>query len=1003
MVAILLLADAWALMQIALLTAPWRTVGIRTIALAFCAGFGVTAPLVLFIQWAWVNAYQDITGTWSFVMFFPGQLVETAGYTVDPFLEEIGKLLPLILLMVLPRTKYRLGLSDSLVLGAALGAGFGFAEQTMRITEWVPERGLSWSSFNQAWTVPFFLSTLYIPGPLKILTSWIPNATQWHSLPSFEWLGTQLELTDFHRHLVWSAVAGLGVGVLFRVRSRLRWLGALLWLWAGFDHVFVNFVLSSQKIYGFFAVAAVFSALTGFGQWATLALAVGIAVACLYDAKTQQRALREAPELWLAEEKQLGFPFGSILAFLKRPPRLWGAIIRFMRERNNWAYAQRYLAESPPQLHFRQELSRIQEQLCTGASQGSETTKTKPSLSAILVPLVSLGVGFFYFFALSTITDKNLVKTIRYIVFLPAIILLIICLIRSFIYLFYFHKTWSSLSETALGDRVAALAFLGLLLYSSIFSTVLVLIRVPGGLEQDLIRFHILNAAKESDIIDTILFILAIISLPLIFIPVPAAITLAVTLPNFIYTAFYVITGQQIILTNRGELKLKPVSETEREQGFIDLFLDTIQIGRVLKSTRITRFLGRFLNRNSRMRQLGGMSQQEGSKGLDKFDWASLVYDTYLLIYNFPSRFNNLVSLVYDLALRIHNAVKSLASRMPKSFSSPNPPDLSPTPTPETPPNSSGLPEQRLSPPPKRRPSPPPEPEPPGPPEPEPPSSAEPQPPQSPKPEPPQPPEPEPPSPPEPEPPQPPEPEPPGPPEPEPPQPPEPEPPQPPEPEPPQPPEPEPPGPPEPEPPQPPEPEPPQPPEPEPPGPPEPEPPQPPEPEPPGPPELVDLLSRAEQLSNDGETLLEQNRLAEANNALNQALDLYQQALQRATQEHNPVGQARAWTGIGRTLLLLGRLEEARPALETALNMHRQLAIRGEPLVRLLALVIEARQNPEAVSDLALEAISETQTLPQENQISLFKLLEGRFRKLGLVEWAERCLAHYQRLLLGGL
>jgi hypothetical protein len=995
MVAILLLADAWALMQIALLTAPWRTVGIRTIALAFCAGFGVTAPLVLFIQWAWVNAYQDITGTWSFVMFFPGQLVETAGYTVDPFLEEIGKLLPLILLMVLPRTKYRLGLSDSLVLGAALGAGFGFAEQTMRITEWVPERGLSWSSFNQAWTVPFFLSTLYIPGPLKILTSWIPNATQWHSLPSFEWLGTQLELTDFHRHLVWSAVAGLGVGVLFRVRSRLRWLGALLWLWAGFDHVFVNFVLSSQKIYGFFAVAAVFSALTGFGQWATLALAVGIAVACLYDAKTQQRALREAPELWLAEEKQLGFPFGSILAFLKRPPRLWGAIIRFMRERNNWAYAQRYLAESPPQLHFRQELSRIQEQLCTGASQGSETTKTKPSLSAILVPLVSLGVGFFYFFALSTITDKNLVKTIRYIVFLPAIILLIICLIRSFIYLFYFHKNWASLSQTALGGRVVALTFLGLLLYSSTSSAVLVLIRVPGGLEQDLIRFHILNAAKESDIIDTILFILAIISLPLIFIPVPAAITLAVTLPNFIYTAFYFITGQQIILTNRGELKLKPVSETERGQGFIDLFLDTIQIGRVLKSTRITRFLRRFPNRNSRMRQLGGMSQQEGSKGLDQFDWASLAYDTYLLIYNFPSRFNNLVSLVYDLALRIHNAVKSFASRTPKSFSSPNPPDLSPTPTPETPPNSSGLPEQRLSPPPKRRPSPPPEPEPPGPPEPEPPSSAEPRPPQSPKPEPPQPPEPEPPSPPEPEPPQPPEPEPPSPPEPEPPQPPEPEPPSPPEPEPPQPPEPEPPGPPKPEPPQPPEPEPP--------GPPEPEPPQPPEPEPPGPPELVDLLSRAEQLSNDGETLLEQNRLAEANNALNQALDLYQQALQRATQEHNPVGQARAWTGIGRTLLLLGRLEEARPALETALNMHRQLAIRGEPLVRLLALVIEARQNPEAVSDLALEAISETQTLPQENQISLFKLLEGRFRKLGLVEWAERCLAHYQRLLLGGL
>jgi hypothetical protein len=901
MVAILLLAHAWALMQIALLTAPWRTVGIRTIALAFCAGFGVTAPLVLFIQWAWVNAYQDITGTWSFVMFFPGQLVETAGYTVDPFLEEIGKLLPLILLMILPRTRYRFGLSDSLVLGAALGAGFGFAEETMRITEWIPERGLSWSRFDQAWTVPFFLSTLYIPGPLKILTSWIPNATQWDSLPSFEWLGTQLELTDFHRHLVWSAVAGLGVGILFRVRSRLRWLGALLWLWAGFDHVFVNFVLSSQKIHGFFAVAAVFSALTGFGQWATLALAVGIAVACLYDAKTQQRALREAPELWLAEEKQLGFPFGSILAFLKRPPRLWGAIIRFMRERNNWAYAQRYLAESPPQLHFRQELSRIQEQLCTGASQGSETTKTKPSLSAILVPLVSLGVGFFYLFALSTITDKNLVKTIRYIVFLPAIILLIICLIRSFIYLFYFHKNWASLSQTALGGRVVALTFLGLLLYSSTSSAVLVLTRVPGGVEQDLIQFHILNAAGEFDILDAILKYLTIISIVLTivslfgFISVPAVITLSITLPGFFYTSFYVITGQKIILTSRGSLKLEPVSAFERFiKGPVGLLLDTFGIGRALKATRIGRVFRRFRK----------VPRQEGKEEFDGLDLASLVYNT--------------------LSLEPESSELS-PRRLPESPR---------TPKPFSPPNLSELP-STLS----HKPPPAPSPNPPGPPEPEPP------------------------------------------------QPPEPEPPQPPEPEPPQPPEPEPPGPPEPEPPQP----------------PEPEPPQPPEPEPPGPPELVDLLSRAEQLSNDGETLLEQNRLAEANNALNQALDLYQQALQRATQEHNPVGQARAWTGIGRTLLLLGRLEEARPALETALNMHRQLAIRGEPLVRLLALVIEARQNPEAVSDLALEAISETQTLPQENQISLFKLLEGRFRKLGLVEWAERCLAHYQRLLLGGL
>ena len=164
---------------------------------------------------------------------------------------------------------------------------------------------------------------------------------------------------------------------------------------------------------------------------------------------------------------------------------------------------------------------------------------------------------------------------------------------------------------------------------------------------------------------------------------------------------------------------------------------------------------------------------------------------------------------------------------------------------------------------------------------------------------------------------------------------------------------------------------------------------------------LDDLLGQADSLIESGEALLEESRLEEAESALNQALKLYQRALQRAMQDRDLVGQAQAWKGIGRALLLLSRLEEAGPALEAALSMHRQLAIRGEPLVKLLASVIEAKQNSELVFDLALEAISETQTLPRENQIVLFRLLERRFRKLGLLAWAERCLAHYQQIALG--
>ena len=892
MVFILLLAHAWALTQIALLTAPWRTVGMRTIALAFCAGFGVAAPLVLFIQWAWINAYQEISDTPSFLAF---TLVETAGYTVDPFLEEIGKLLPLILLMVLPRTKYRLGLSDSLIIGAALGAGFGFAEETMRITQWVSERGLHWSSYDEAWTIPFFLSTLRIPGPLQILTSWIPNPMQFDS-HSFEWLGNRLELVDFSRHLVWSAIAGLGVGILFRVRSPLRWLGGLLWLWASLDHVFVNYILSNTKISEIFSLSAIFSALTGFGQFATLALAVSIVAACWLDAKTQYRILLQAPDLWLEDEKRRGFPLGTFLAFLRHPLHYWGTIKQFIRDRNGWLYSQEYLTESTARVRLGQELLQTLVQI-NALVAPPQITRERARASLLLLPLVSLIVALIYFITSSIIADKNTIRLIKNIIILPSVILSILCFIRLVIYLYYFHKNYSITNVIVPVSKSMEIVFAGLLLHSSIILLIYTLIRIPTGLNDPLIAFHITDAASNYDILELALTSLAFASMTLtIFnlfglITVPFAVTLALQLPSILYSISSFITGQKFILTNKLEFK----SENSNKRDFYDLILDIIGI---LPLNRVTGAIGRVFRQISKADKVKPISNLIRSLFV-KIPKISFIGISEKIKHNrfkrLGKKLEDLVSLILDI--RDFPKLIELSSELTEG----------PHKTQQSTSSLELEPPQPLEPPKPYRSS-----RPLGPPEP-------PRPPEPPKP--PQPPEP---------------------------------------------------------------PEPPQPPEPL--GPPEPS-------VPPG--SLDDLLSRADSLIECGEALLEQNRLTEAESAFNQALELYQQALQQAAQNQDLVDQAQAWQGIGKTLLLLERLEEAKQALDAALGLYRQLSIRGEPLIKLLITAIEAERKSghfELIPDLALEAINEAKALPNEEQVIMLQLLEKKFTRLNLLEWAERCL-----------
>jgi len=116
------------------------------------------------------------------------------------------------------RIRRQWGLTDFVVLGAALGAGFGLLEAVARY-------GLDTARAIPhpagGWVIPDSLRAPYIPGPGQALSAWFPAP---HGALE---LGDRTPDAATSPHLVYSALAALGVGVLPHRRSRPRVLGVL--------------------------------------------------------------------------------------------------------------------------------------------------------------------------------------------------------------------------------------------------------------------------------------------------------------------------------------------------------------------------------------------------------------------------------------------------------------------------------------------------------------------------------------------------------------------------------------------------------------------------------------------------------------------------------------------------------------------------------------------------------------------------------------------------------
>src|ERR1700681_800579 len=116
-------AHVWGVIQLIVLGSLSRTIRVRTVLAALTVGLYAIGPLTVFLQLGRVHLAASLLGTPV------AQIQSIASYTVDPFLEEALKLLPLaMLLLLIPTARRQWSVTDCVLIAAATGSGYGLAE-----------------------------------------------------------------------------------------------------------------------------------------------------------------------------------------------------------------------------------------------------------------------------------------------------------------------------------------------------------------------------------------------------------------------------------------------------------------------------------------------------------------------------------------------------------------------------------------------------------------------------------------------------------------------------------------------------------------------------------------------------------------------------------------------------------------------------------------------------------------------------------------------------------
>lgn len=318
-------ATVYGVAQLLVLSSPTRSVRMSTVLLAVAAGVygcGVAAALLELAYTRGVAA----SGGEPLV-----EVVRAASYTVDPVIEELVKLAPLLLMVWNVRIRRQAGLTDYVVLGAALGAGFGLLEAVAR---YGLDAGRAIPHPAGGWVVPDSLRAPYIPGAEQVFTAWFPAAQG-----ALE-LGDRTPDAATSPHLVYTALAALGVGVLVRAKGWTRALGVLPPVAASVLHMLTNYAAAHPADRD---AASRVDAFEG-ALWAVPLVCLAVAMAA--DLRQVRRAKRCAPDVLLPAERAGRSGLSALMAYGAWCVP-WSALIalRFARLRRSLLYG---MADGPP-------------------------------------------------------------------------------------------------------------------------------------------------------------------------------------------------------------------------------------------------------------------------------------------------------------------------------------------------------------------------------------------------------------------------------------------------------------------------------------------------------------------------------------------------------------------------------------------------------------------------------------------------------------------------------
>ena len=313
-------AAVWGVLQLFALSSLTRSVRLSTVLGAFAVGVygcGVVAALV---ELAYTRLYAGSSGE-SLL-----EVMNLTSYTVAPWVEELLKVTPLLLVGLHAKARRQCGLTDFVVLGAALGAGFGLLEAMLRFSL---DARRAIARPDGGWVVPDSLSPPYVPGWSQVLTGWLPAP-----FASLDMVQAGPTVAATFSHLVWTAVAGLGVGLLLRTRRGWRLLSLLPFAVAVACHTVNNYAAQHP------AAASAGRWVQGLDAKAWAAPLVCIVLSMTYDMRQLRRAKRTVPGVLLATE---GIDGDSVAALIRyaawRPPFSTLVALRFTRLRRSLLYA----------------------------------------------------------------------------------------------------------------------------------------------------------------------------------------------------------------------------------------------------------------------------------------------------------------------------------------------------------------------------------------------------------------------------------------------------------------------------------------------------------------------------------------------------------------------------------------------------------------------------------------------------------------------------------------